>query len=74
MFFDQLLELIGDPIAFNVPYPQIGELVRGNGFSWGSLPIFWYGILIAVGIGLGAFVAGREIERRGHSSDDYYNR
>ena len=73
MFFDQLLALIGDPIAFSVPYPQLLAWIRGEGLGWGSLPIFWYGILIAVGIGLGAFVAGREIERRGHSSDDYYN-
>ena len=73
MFFDQLLELIGDPIAFSVPYPQLIAWMQGEGFAWGSLPIFWYGILIAVGIGLGAFVAGREIERRGYSSDDYYN-
>ncbi|MEM7801494.1 MAG: prolipoprotein diacylglyceryl transferase [Chloroflexota bacterium] len=69
MFFDQLLALIGDPIAFSVPYP----FFQDGALAWGSLPIYWYGILIAVGIGAGAFVAGREIERRGHSADDYYN-
>ncbi|MCB0035543.1 MAG: prolipoprotein diacylglyceryl transferase [Anaerolineales bacterium] len=50
-----------DPIAFTLPF---GE----NGF-----PIYWYGILIAVGIATGAWWAGREIERRGESSDQLYN-
>lgn len=58
--FDALQELL-DPIAFTIP---IGE----NGF-----PIYWYGILIAVGIGLGTVWAGREIEKRGQSSDEFYN-
>ncbi len=58
--FDQLQELLS-PIAFTIP---IGE----NGF-----PIYWYGIIIAVGIGLGAWWSSREIERRGYSSDDLFN-
>lgn len=57
---DALQEFL-DPIAFTIP---IGE----NGF-----PIYWYGILIAIGIGLGAMWAGREIEKRGQSSDELYN-
>lgn len=49
-----------DPIAFTIPI--------GEGF-----PIYWYGILIALGIATGAWWAGREIERRGQSSDQLYN-
>lgn len=50
-----------DPIAFTLP---IGE----NGF-----PIYWYGIIITIGIALAAWWAGREIERRGGSADELYN-
>ncbi|MCA9980939.1 MAG: prolipoprotein diacylglyceryl transferase [Anaerolineales bacterium] len=49
-----------DPVAFVIPL--------GEGF-----PVYWYGILIALGILLGAWWAGREIEKRGHSADDLYN-
>ena len=38
-----------------------------------GFPIFWYGILITVGIAIGAWWAAREIERRGQSVDDLYN-
>jgi phosphatidylglycerol:prolipoprotein diacylglycerol transferase len=50
-----------DPVAFTIP---IGE----NGFS-----IYWYGIIVTIGIAIGAWWAGREIERRGGSSDELYN-
>lgn len=50
-----------DPVAFTIP---IGE----NGF-----PIFWYGILVTVGIAIGAFWAVREIDRRGQDVDEFYN-
>lgn len=50
-----------DPVAFTLP---IGE----NGF-----PIFWYGIIITIGIALAAFWAGREVERRGGDPDVFYN-
>ena len=46
-----------DPVAFTLP---IGE----NGF-----PIFWYGIIITIGIALAAFWAGREVEKRGGDAD-----
>lgn len=49
-----------DPIAFTIPI--------GEGFA-----IYWYGILIAVGIAIGAWWAGNAIERRGESSDQLYN-
>lgn len=49
-----------DPVAFTLPI--------GDGF-----PIYWYGIIIIIGIGLAAWWAGREIERRGQSVDELYN-
>lgn len=49
-----------DPVAFTIPI-------------FGGLDIFWYGILIAVGIAIGAGWAGRAIEKRGESSDQLYN-
>jgi phosphatidylglycerol---prolipoprotein diacylglyceryl transferase len=49
-----------DPVAFTIPI--------GNGF-----PIYWYGIIVTLGIAVGAFWAGREIQRRGYSVDELYN-
>jgi len=49
-----------DPIAFTIPI--------GDGF-----PIFWYGIIVTVGIALGACWAGREIEKRRQNVDELYN-
>jgi len=49
-----------DPVAFTIPI--------GDGF-----PIYWYGILVTVGIAIGAFWAVREIEKRGQSADELLN-
>ena len=49
-----------DPIAFVIPI--------GDGF-----PIYWYGIIVTLGIAIGAIWAGREIQRRGYSADELYN-
>ncbi len=49
-----------DPIAFTIPI--------GNGF-----PIYWYGIIITLGIIIGVIWAAREIERRGQSADELFN-
>jgi phosphatidylglycerol:prolipoprotein diacylglycerol transferase len=49
-----------DPVAFTIPI--------GNGF-----PIYWYGIIVTLGIAVGAFWAGREIQRRGYNVDELYN-
>ena len=72
MFFDALQDLL-PVILFRIPYPAWVD----GGFIWRSgaegFAIYTYGVLIAVGIGLGAFIAGREIERRGYSADDFYN-
>lgn len=47
-----------DPVAFTIP-----------GIN---LDIYWYGILIAFGIAIGAIWAARELERRGQSVDDFF--
>ncbi len=49
-----------DPIAFTIPI--------GDGFA-----VYWYGIIITLGIAIGAIWGGREIERRGQSSDEFFN-
>jgi len=49
-----------DPVAFTIPL-------------FGGIDIFWYGIIITLGIMAGAMWAGREIEKRGQSSDELYN-
>ncbi len=49
-----------DPIAFTIPI--------GDGF-----PIYWYGIIVTMGIAIGAIWAGREIQKRGYSVDELYN-
>lgn len=49
-----------DPVAFTIPI--------GNG-----LDIYWYGIIVTIGIGIGIWWAGREIEKRGENLDDLYN-
>jgi len=49
-----------DPVAFTVPI--------GDGF-----PIHWYGILVTLGIAIGAWWAGREVKRRGGDIDEFYN-
>ncbi|MFZ0546789.1 MAG: prolipoprotein diacylglyceryl transferase [Candidatus Promineifilaceae bacterium] len=49
-----------NPVAFTIPI--------GNGFA-----IYWYGIIVTLGIAAGAWWAGREIERRGGSADELYN-
>jgi phosphatidylglycerol---prolipoprotein diacylglyceryl transferase len=49
-----------DPVAFTIPI--------GDGF-----PIYWYGIIVTLGIAIGAVWAGREIQRRGQSADELYN-
>ncbi|MGH2537781.1 MAG: prolipoprotein diacylglyceryl transferase [Candidatus Promineifilaceae bacterium] len=49
-----------DPVAFTIPI--------GDGFS-----IHWYGIIIVVGIAVGAIWAGREVQRRSGDIDEFYN-
>ena len=49
-----------DPVAFSIPI--------GDGFD-----ILWYGIIVTLGIAIGAYWAGREVEKRGGSADDFYN-
>ncbi len=49
-----------DPVAFTIPI--------GNGF-----PIHWYGIIVTLGIAVGAWWAGSEVKRRGGNPDEFYN-
>ncbi|MFN2135223.1 MAG: prolipoprotein diacylglyceryl transferase [Candidatus Promineifilaceae bacterium] len=52
--------IVIDPVAFTIPI--------GGGFA-----IYWYGIIVTLGIAVGALWAGREIQRRGESVDELYN-
>jgi phosphatidylglycerol:prolipoprotein diacylglycerol transferase len=49
-----------DPVAFTIPI--------GDGF-----PIYWYGIIVTVGIAIGVLWAAREISRRNQNVDEFYN-
>lgn len=49
-----------DPVAFTIPI--------GDGF-----PIYWYGIIVTLGIALGAWWGAREIARRNQNVDEYFN-
>jgi len=49
-----------DPVAFTIP---IGE----NGIA-----IFWYGILVVVGIAIGTAWAAREVDKRRGDVDEFY--
>jgi len=49
-----------DPVAFTIPI--------GNGF-----PIYWYGILVTLGIAVGVWWAAREIARRNQNVDEFFN-
>lgn len=49
-----------DPVAFTIPL--------GNGFD-----IYWYGIIVTLGILAGVWWAAREIAKRGQSVDDLLN-
>lgn len=52
--------IVIDPVAFTIPI--------GDGFQ-----IHWYGIIVTLGIAIGAWWAGSEVKRRGGSVDDFYN-
>lgn len=49
-----------DPVAFTIPI--------GDGF-----PIYWYGILVTLGIALGALWGAREAQKRGLNVDEFFN-
>ncbi len=49
-----------DPVAFTIPI--------GGGF-----PIYWYGILVTLGIAIGVIWAAREIARRNQNVDEFFN-
>ena len=49
-----------DPEAFTIPI--------GDGF-----PIYWYGILVTIGIAVGVWWAAREIAKRNQNVDEFFN-
>lgn len=49
-----------DPIAFTIPI--------GDGF-----PIYWYGIIVTIGIAVGVLWGAREIAKRGQNVDEFFN-
>ncbi len=49
-----------DPVAFTIPI--------GDGF-----PIYWYGILVTIGIAVGALWGAREASKRGLNVDEFFN-
>ncbi|MBP6016826.1 MAG: prolipoprotein diacylglyceryl transferase [Candidatus Promineofilum sp.] len=49
-----------DPIAFTIPI--------GDGF-----PIYWYGIIVTLGIAIGVIWAAREIAKRNQNVDEFFN-
>ena len=49
-----------DPIAFTIPI--------GDGF-----PIYWYGIIVTVGIAIGVLWGAREIAKRNQNVDEFFN-
>jgi len=49
-----------DPVAFTIPI--------GDGF-----PIYWYGILVTLGIALGAWWGATEVRKRGLNVDEFFN-
>jgi len=49
-----------DPVAFTIPI--------GGGF-----PIYWYGILVTLGIAIGVWWGAREIAKRNQNVDEFFN-
>jgi phosphatidylglycerol:prolipoprotein diacylglycerol transferase len=66
--------IIINRVAFEIPIPQFLQNWFPNLGT--SLPIFWYGIIIVIGIALGAWVAARELQKRElgiKAIDEFYN-
>lgn len=62
-----------DRIAFQIPI----HVFLQERFDWpATFPIFWYGIIIVIGIALGAWWASRELNKRNQPQrviDEFYN-
>jgi len=50
-------------------YPPVDPVI----FEFGPFALRWYGLLMAIAVIVGATVASREVERQGHSSDDFWD-
>lgn len=57
-----------DRVAFSIPIPEFMQ-----GWLGTQLDIYWYGILVTLGIIIGVVWAAREIEKRGQDVDELYN-
>ena len=57
-----------DRVAFSIPIPEFLQGLLGT-----QLDIFWYGILVTLGIIIGVVWAAREIDKRGQNVDELYN-
>ncbi len=57
-----------DRVAFSIPIPEFLQGALGT-----QLDIFWYGILVTLGIIIGVVWAAYEIEKRGQNVDELYN-
>ena len=61
-------------VAFEIPMPQFLQNWFPN--LGATLPIYWYGIIIVIGIALGAWWAARELQKRQlgvKAIDEFYN-
>lgn len=59
-----------DRVAFEIPIPEFLQTRLGLD---PTLEIFWYGILVTLGIIVGVLWAAREIEKRNQDVDELYN-
>ena len=57
-----------DRVAFSIPIPEFLQGALGS-----QLDIFWYGILVTLGIIIGVVWAAYEIDKRGQDVDELYN-
>ena len=55
-------------VAFSIPIPEFLQRILGT-----QLDIFWYGILVTLGIIIGVVWAAYEIDKRGQDVDELYN-
>jgi phosphatidylglycerol---prolipoprotein diacylglyceryl transferase len=50
-------------------YPPVDPII----FEFGPIALRWYGLLMATAVLVGAFIASREVERRGQKADDFWD-
>jgi phosphatidylglycerol:prolipoprotein diacylglycerol transferase len=50
-------------------YPPVDPII----FEFGPIALRWYGLLMATAVLVGAFIASKEVERRGQKADDFWD-